>query len=255
MKKDNTPLLAQWPSIIAHRGASSLAPENTLAAFVAARQAGARAIELDVHLCASGDLVVIHDHWLDRLCALHRRVEEMKMSELSLLDVGSHFKNVYPQAYTESFSRERIPTLDQALETIGNDIFLDIELKLDSLSPLPLVHALKKCLSRHNRSRYIVSSFNPLALLAWKGIGGHTTAAIYCPELSVPFYMRHRECLYLSGADIKKPSLETALASPGFETGKKPVLVWTVDTPSTAKLLLEGGVSAIITNRIQDWQS
>ncbi len=242
-----------WPAFIAHRGASSLAPENTLAAFTRARVSGCAGIELDVHLCSTGELVVTHDHWLDRVAGVHRRVEEMGIGEIRSLDAGSFFNRLYPDLADPSFADEGIPTLDEVLDAIGDDIFLDIELKLDGLSPLPLASAVARKLRDRGRNNCIVSSFNPLALLAYRRYGLHSTAAIYCPYDSVPFLMRHRECLYLSGADIKKPALETALGSPSLETGSKPVLVWTVDSPDEARRLLEGGVRSVITNRIQDF--
>lgn len=248
-----SPLPEGWPVYIAHRGASTLAPENSLEAFSKARRLGCRGIELDVHLCKSGELVVTHDHWLDRIAGVHARVEDMDYAELKQIDTGSFFNFKFPGAANPAFSAERIPTLDMVLETVGAEMYLDIELKADTLSCDGLARATAACLERHGKRNCIVSSFHPLAIRSYKKFGPHATAAIYCSYDSVPFLMRHRECLYLSGADIKKPAIETALGSGRFETGRKPVIVWTVDASCDADALLAGGVASVITNRIQDF--
>ncbi len=249
------PIPRDWPRILAHRGASTLAPENTLPAFREARRLGCRGIELDVHQCKSGELVVVHDHWLDRICGRHLHVESLSLGELRELDAGSHFNREHASLQSENFSPERIPLLEEVLETCGPDIFLDVELKLDSLRARPLAEAVAAMLKRHDRNNCIVSSFNPLAIRAYRKFGPHATAAIYCNDVSVPFFMRHRECLYLSGADIKKPAREIALAAAGFGTGDKPVIVWTVDDLTAAHQMLAAGVTSVITNRIQDFST
>lgn len=246
-------LPSDWPRILAHRGASSLAPENTLASFREARRLGCRGIELDVHRCKTGELVVVHDHWLDRICGQHLHVESLSLGELRELDAGSHFYSKHTSNTQREFPREGIPLFEEVLETCGPNIFLDVELKLDSLRARPLAESVASILAHHNRKNCIISSFNPLAIRAYRKYGPHATAAIYCNDTSVPFFLRHRECLYLSRADIKKPAREIALARAGFETGKKPVIVWTVDDPAAAHQMLAAGVSSVITNRIQDF--
>lgn len=247
------PLPAGWPRFLAHRGASSLAPENTLSAFEEARRLGCSGVELDVHRCKSGELVVVHDHWLDRICGQHLHVESLTLAELRELDAGSHFNRKYPALQNAAYAGERIPLFDEVLETLGPDIFLDVELKLDSLRARPLAETVALTLARHDRHKCIVSSFNPLAIRSYRKFGPHATAAIYCRDTSVPFFLRHRECLLFSNADIKKPAHEIALMSAGFETGTKPVIIWTVDDQLSVNQLLSAGVTSIITNRIQDF--
>ena len=242
-----------WPRYLAHRGASSLAPENTLASFALARSLGAQGVEFDVHLAATGELIVTHDHWLDRIAGIHRKVEDTPYADLRALDAGSFFDALHPDRPSRAFAAERIPTHDSALHSSGPDCFCDIELKAVAGNAERLACAVAETLARHGRRNCIVSSFNPFALLAYHRHGALPTAAIYCPYPSVPFFLRHRECLFLSGASIRKPARETALASPTMETGAQPVIVWTVDERSDAERLLSGGVSSIITNRIQDF--
>ncbi|HRJ78374.1 MAG TPA: glycerophosphodiester phosphodiesterase family protein, partial [Planctomycetota bacterium] len=94
------------PIILAHRGASALAPENTAAAFALARSMGADGFECDVHLSGDGVPVVIHDRNLKRLAGLNRRVDSLPWRQLSGLDVGSWFER--------RFSDQRLLRLQDA---------------------------------------------------------------------------------------------------------------------------------------------
>jgi glycerophosphoryl diester phosphodiesterase len=79
------------PLIIAHRGASAVAPENTIAAFRRAIEVGADGVEFDVRLARDGVPVVIHDSTLERTAGLKRGVSDLTSEELSQIDVGSWF--------------------------------------------------------------------------------------------------------------------------------------------------------------------
>lgn len=95
-------------SIIAHRGASGYAPENTLAAFRRAVEIGAQFIETDLQISRDGHFVAIHDASLRRTTNGYGRVEDLTLSELKALDAGSWF--------APAFAGERIPTLGEILE-------------------------------------------------------------------------------------------------------------------------------------------
>ncbi len=246
-------LLNDWPTYIAHRGASTLAPENSLAAFAKARELGYRAVELDVHRCKTGELVVTHDHWLDRIAGTHRLVEDCPFGELSELDSGSFFNAKFPDRANPAFANERLPTLDAVFETLGPGIHIDIELKTGSMNCGEFARAAAECIERHGRTDCIVSSFNPFALRAYRKYGRIPVAAIYCESDEAPFYMRHRECVLLSRPDIKKPASGIAFRAERPERGPEPVLVWTVDEKADADRLLALGARCVITNRIQDF--
>mgnify|MGYP001591332777 CR=1 FL=1 len=109
------------PLIIAHRGASSSAPENTLAAFSLAVEQGAQAIELDVQMSADGHPVIIHDPTLARTTNGTGPVWEKTLAELRRLDAGSWF--------APRFAGERIPTLDEVVSWAKGRIALAIEIK------------------------------------------------------------------------------------------------------------------------------
>ena len=113
--------MRERPEIIAHRGFSASAPENTLAAFEAAVAAGADRIELDVQLTRNGAPVILHDDLLDRTTSGKGPVEAMSLDEIRRLDAGSWF---HPR-----FRRERVPTLDEALDCCAGRIAVNVEIK------------------------------------------------------------------------------------------------------------------------------
>lgn len=111
----------QKPVVIAHRGASGVAPENTLAAFSKAIDFGADVIELDVHLSQDGEVIVIHDHTVDRTTGGTGHIEHLTLAEIKKLDAGSWFG--------EAFAGEPVPTLREALELIDGRATVLIEIK------------------------------------------------------------------------------------------------------------------------------
>ena len=106
---------------IAHRGASGRFPENTLAAFAAAIEAGAQMCELDVQLTRDGAVVVMHDDTVDRTTDGRGAVRGMTLEELKRLDAGVRFGN--------EFSGERIPTLEEVFALTRGRCGLNIEIK------------------------------------------------------------------------------------------------------------------------------
>jgi glycerophosphoryl diester phosphodiesterase len=105
--------------VVAHRGASGAAPENTLAAFRRAVDMGAHMIELDVQLSRDGEVVVLHDESVDRTTDGNGRVEDLDFDAMRRLDAGSWFD--------PAFSSERIPSLSEVLHEIR--LPLNVELK------------------------------------------------------------------------------------------------------------------------------
>lgn len=146
------------PAVIAHRGASMYAPENTLAAFDLALQQDADAIELDVKLSADEQIVVIHDNTVDRTTNGTGEIRSMPLNEIKKLDAGSHFNS--------QFCDEKIPTLQEVFWEFGRDIFINIEITnyaspTDQL-PLKVAELVNK---NGLQEMVFFSSFNPLALI------------------------------------------------------------------------------------------
>ncbi len=111
----------QWPLLVGHRGASAMAPENTMVSFERALADGADALEMDVWISADGHAVVIHDETVDRTTDGTGKVKDMSLADLRKLDAGSWFD---PQ-----FAGEKIPTLDEVLGWAAGKLRLILELK------------------------------------------------------------------------------------------------------------------------------
>ncbi len=144
------------PWIIAHRGASGNAPENTLAAFRVAVEMGATFIETDLHLTRDAQFVAIHDASLQRTTNGAGAVRDMTLAELKELDAGRWFDH--------SFIGERIPTLEEIL-TFGreHDVVFYLEIKYEAAWGMH--HALAAALrGAGDVARSIVLSFDPPTL-------------------------------------------------------------------------------------------
>ena len=146
------------PWIIAHRGASGHAPENTMAAFERAVALGAPFIETDLHLTRDARFVAIHDKTLERTTNGKGAVRDFTLAELRELDAGMWFDR--------QFMGERIPTLEEILEFARqHDVVFYLEIKYDSAWGMH--HALAAALGgAGNAARTIVLSFDPSTLTA-----------------------------------------------------------------------------------------
>lgn len=116
-----SPLPATVPTIIAHRGASGHAPENTLAAFRLAADSGADFFEVDCHLTKDGKVVVCHDGDLEKTAGAKVNLADITLAEAQQHDVGSWF--------SADFAPERIPTLSQALDVATDSCGVYVEIK------------------------------------------------------------------------------------------------------------------------------
>jgi len=249
------------PLIFAHRGCSSLAPENTMASFKLAREVGSPGIELDIHLCASGELVVTHDDSLKRTTGLDKKVEAASLAEIRALDAGSWFD--------PAFAGERIPLLDEVIDEFVPGTYIDIELKTRKRGqdPFPGIFArsLKAREAAHRKkhpetgelwSWITVSSFNPLALAAFKKEAPeYATSAIWSNDEELPSYLHNGEGRWLARCDYLKPihSKATRLSQALLSiVGGRPMVPWVVDDPELAHTLVDRGCVGVITNRPQD---
>ncbi|HET7577990.1 MAG TPA: glycerophosphodiester phosphodiesterase family protein [Bacillales bacterium] len=151
---------------IAHRGVSTLAPENTMKAFDGALELGCDFIELDVQMTADGKLVVIHDTTVDRTTNGTGRVRNLSWEELKQLDAGEWFSPV--------FRGEKIPLLEEVLDAYSGKIGLLIELKKPALYPgiIERIAALLRGRNLHQEanSPIIIQSFDFRALRSFHRI-------------------------------------------------------------------------------------
>jgi len=229
------------PLVIAHRGASMYAPENTIAAFELAVEMGADAIELDTMLTADGIPVVIHDQSLERTTNESGNVSSMTVAEIKLLDAGSRFE--------VRFTEEKIPTLEEVFSAVGKEILINVELKnytspFDRLPETVVALVMKKGLS----DRVLLSSFNPIALIKAQRaseeirraalIGGGPKIARGIIEAFTDYFALHPEVSLVNQGVVDK-----------HHAAGHQVNVWTVNEESEMMKLLSMGVDGLITDK------
>jgi len=237
-------LRADIPRLFAHRGCSGTAPENTLAAFQRALDHGIPAVELDVHLARSGEVIVIHDANLKRVAGIDITVGAVNLTELKTVDVGRMFD--------PKFAGERIPLLDEVFELCGGRMFVDIELKADRGQEPRLAAAVADRISVGGmREKCLVSSFNPLAIRWFNRFDREIpTSIIYSAHRGVPALLRHGAGCAMAKCDVAKPhyTLTGRLALAGHKMLGRRVAAWTVNDQDTARDLYSAGVDSLISD-------
>ena len=226
----------------AHRGASEMAPENTLAAFELAAQQGADGIELDIRLCRTGEWVVIHDSRLNRTTNGRGFVRAKTLEDLRGLDAGSIFHH--------RFARERIPTLAEVLDWARGRVLLNIEIKslarVEARAEWRLLNLLRR---HHVRRQCLISSFNPIVLRRLARLDAGIPTGLL---LNVKWFRRSAEKSLIRLMNLQAVHLSRRLARPRLldrlrETGLG-ILVWDVNHPADFRKLIDRGVDGIITD-------
>ncbi|HEV2883064.1 MAG TPA: glycerophosphodiester phosphodiesterase family protein [Pyrinomonadaceae bacterium] len=246
---------AKLPLVIGHRGASAVAPENTLAAFARALYDGADGIEFDVRLARDGVPVVVHDATLRRTAGIDAHIAALSSSDLSTIDVGSWFNRRHPARAVAAYARETIPTLARVFETVAPRCrLLYVELKCDAQETTTLVERVVAEVRAHRLERSVViESFTLAAVAEAKRIAPELRAAAAFerrPGRPLPaprsLLKRARDCradeLALARSLVSRRTIEAARAH-GLQT-----VVWTVDHPSWIRRASALGLRAVITN-------
>ncbi len=237
--------------IIAHRGFSSIAPENTLAAFQTAIQHQADSIEFDLQISADGIPIIFHDETLERITGSTGKIQQKKLKELKHLSAGAWFSNDFHQA--------TIPTLTEALESlkeIKDYLYFDVkphcqwsEVEIESLI---LELKDKKLLEKS-----IITSFNEMFLDRCRTI---------CPTIQLGYFVtdiaefpKQLNKAKTAGNAILSSWYKVLLKDPNWvkqshEQGVS-VVAWTVDRPEDLQKLTQIGVKRIITNSLIGYQS
>lgn len=268
-------------AVIAHRGASAYAPENTLAAFELAVEMKADWYELDCLLAKDGTVIVSHDNDVDRCTDGKGLITEMTLAELKTLDAGS-WKD-------PKFVGERLPTLAESLAMAKDRIGVYVEIK-SVANDGPVMEQLRAAAEGHdvlnaqamaglvevahtsgNRNvalaraavadiratgmekQAVIQSFSPIVCLV---------ALTEAPEIRTEYLGSYNEDkpeawndfiawgkrIDVAGFNVSQPSLTEARLKE-FHALDKTVAVWTVDDPDSMKQLIGWGVDAIITNK------
>ncbi len=251
------------PLIIGHRGASAVAPENTLAAFERALLDGADGLEFDVRLARDGVPVVIHDATLRRTAGVDGSIATLSSTELAAIDVGSWFNRRFPAHARAAYARETVPTLARVFETVAPRCRrLYVELKCEGRGGAapragevaPLVAQVVALVRAHKlESRVVIESFAVVAGSVAHAIAPEIeTAAAFerraaRPLLSVPTILKRAHT-----AQANELALHHSLVSPRMVEAARGAglrtVVWTVDDPSWIARAATLGLSAVITN-------
>lgn len=226
--------------IFAHRGNSSVYPENTMISFRSAVELGADGIETDIHLTKDGILVITHDEEISRVSDGTGMVKDMTYEELQKFDFGL-WKD-------EKFKGEKIPTLNNLLDLLeGTEMVLNIEIKMGFvLYPGIEEKLLDTIKSRGFMDRVIFSSFNHYSLARLKGLDmSAKVAPLYEEGIFEPYHYART-----FGADYIHPyykSVEQSIIEECHRQGIG-VNLWTVNDKETAEYLKSIGADAVITD-------
>lgn len=233
------------PLIIGHRGASAVAPENTMAAFREAIAAGADGIEFDVRLTRDGVPVVIHDNSLRRTGGLSQRIAELTWSEVAKVDVGSWFAG--------SFANETVPSLAELFSLFqSNNSRLYLEMKCDAPAEYaPLAQACCHAIAEHGlEERVMIECFQ---LPALKEVDAAIkTVALFEPSFSPSVLSDQSIINKATDVGAVALALHHRLARRSLvEKAKQAsmhVAVWTVNDPSWIERARTLDIDALITN-------
>ncbi len=233
---------AKKPLLFGHRGCSKSAPENTIPAFRKILENGVPGVELDVHQCKSGELVISHDFNLKRITGIDTVIETSTFKELRELDFGSF--------YSEKYRGEQIPTLDDVFQLMGDQVYYDIEIKHRNIKETAIETLIMQKITEYNlENRVIISSFNPFAVRSFKKMfPSIPTAVIYRKSPTVPFFFRRGEGKYIAKPDILKPE-KNQITERILKKRKYGIITWVVDDDKEAEKLLSMGIDGIISNQ------
>ncbi|MGL6023795.1 MAG: glycerophosphodiester phosphodiesterase [Cetobacterium sp.] len=226
--------------ILAHRGSSGSAPENTISAFKKAIADGCDGFEFDVQQTKDGKLVVFHDWTLERTSNGKGYLREHTLEELKKLDVGSWFN--------KKFIGERIPTLEEALDIIPDHLLINIELKEENSRERGSENLLLQILKKYQNKNIIVSSFSHNLLHNLKRLDSSIKIGLlveshllnldkYIENLGFEIIAYHPSKSFIAESDVQY------LTSKNID-----INVWTVNSIQDAKILKNMGVTRIITN-------
>lgn len=226
------------PSIIAHRGASAEAPENTISSIQRAIDIGVDFIEIDVHLSLDSIPVVIHDPTPRRITGgkIKKKIERMNLEDIRNLDAGSWFQ--------AQFSKEKIPALKEVLALDRKSAGLMIEIKKGGVKPEAMADALIKVIGNPKGQNLLLGSFAPEILRAISDQNPYiSTMGILEKKSMIPIFRGMKLPRLAIWYKILDDNLIKSLQDEGIE-----VWTFTVDKPEIADHLISLNVNGIITN-------
>lgn len=217
---------------IGHRGACGYEPENTLLSFNRALQLNVDMIELDVHVCRSGEIVVIHDEEVDRTTNGKGYVVDKTLDELRILDAGKG---------------ETMPTLQEVLDLVDRKAKVNIELKGTGTAK-PVFELLEGYVGERGWSYgdFLISSFNHHELQGLRGLSNESRIGVLIKDIPVGL-VEFVEKVAAYSVNVYTESISRELVDDVHSRGMK-VLVWTVDDIDQIERMKSLGVDGIFSN-------
>lgn len=221
--------------VMAHRGASTEAPENTMAAFQKAIDDMADYIELDVQLTNNGEVIVMHDSNAYRTTGVDANIVNMTYKEVKTLDAGSWFSDEYVG--------ENVPSLKEVLELTQGKIKLNIELKPTD-NGIALAKNTVRLIEKYNMvNDCVITSFSESALKAVKTYNQEIKVGYILSAAYGDFYdMKNVDFFSVNAAYLSKRTIDA------IHNSGKQVYAWTVNNKDSIKNLTNKGVDGVITD-------
>ncbi|WP_409367761.1 glycerophosphodiester phosphodiesterase [Lysinibacillus sp. 38-6] len=226
--------------LFAHRGVSAHYPENTKAAFYAASKLPIAGVELDVHVTADGEVVVIHDETIDRTSNGSGYVKDLTLQQLRSYDYGSWF--------SEQYTGESIPTLGEVLELfVATQHRINIELKTDIFPYAGIEALVLKEIAKHQMTeRVIISSFNHESLQTIVQMAPYIETAALFAEVLVDF-TTYTATIPADAIHVSLPTAFRKSIAIALEKGAT-IRVYTVNDLENAQHLQRLGIQAVFTD-------
>jgi glycerophosphoryl diester phosphodiesterase len=250
------------PQVVAHRGASEKKAEHTLAAYVAALDEGAEALECDVRLTADGHLVCMHDRRIERTSNGRGAVSTLQLQELENLDWES-WKSPWRDLDDEAEAEPRgssLLTLERLLDTV-RDYDRRIEVAIETKHPTRFAGLVERrlieLLDRYGWARPRRGTASPARIMSFSWMSLRRSLEL-APTLQTVYLMdrvplRFRDGSLPLGASAAGPSIDIVRAHPEYvakvHRAGSQVHVWTVNHPVDVELCAALGVDAVITDK------
>lgn len=235
-------------TIFAHRGVSSLAPENTMAAFERVLETKTNWIETDVSITSDGNIFMLHDDQLDRTTDISGEITSFKSSEIVNADAGSWF--------ADDFTGEKMPTLDEFIDFVyKNNLNVNIELKSvtgDKANELAnkLCEVLaQKIVKIQDKSEIIISSFSPIMLEKFYKLKPELKYAClfrkndFRSDWQLLMQATHSRAVHIEDEGLTKSKIQM------IKKYNYDINVYTVDKKDRANQLFNWGADGIFTNK------
>ncbi|TWT57489.1 Glycerophosphoryl diester phosphodiesterase [Thalassoglobus neptunius] len=220
--------------IIAHRGASGSAPENTMASVRKAIEEHADQVEIDVQETADGEVVVFHDSDFMKVSRVNLKLWDATLEKLSEIDIGSHF--------SPDFSSERVPTLKEVLETCSGHAVVNIELKYYGHDQ-DLERKVAQIVEETGMAESVVlMSLKLKAVKKMKSLRPDWTVGLLTATAIGDLTRLEADFLAVNSGLVSHTFVDRA-----HERGKA-VYCWTVNDPIQMSLMMSQGVDGIITD-------